>query len=128
VIVFPEGGAMTIALLRLIAGIAGIMLLATLLMRELPILRLADILGSIWRPCLASLMMAIVLLSAPIPPDTPPYIQLVVKVLLGAAIYALCQLGFWRLTGCSYGPEAYLLEKSKYGRTMLRLLGKPPTP
>lgn len=126
VIAFPEGGATTIALLRLVAGIAGIMFLAILLMQELPILRLTEMLGSVWRPCLASFMMAIVLLSTPIPPDIPPVAQLLAKVLLGAATYALCQLVLWRLAGCSYGPEAYLLEKFKYGRTVLRLLGRPP--
>jgi O-antigen/teichoic acid export membrane protein len=126
VIVFPEGGAMTIALLRLVAGIAGIMFLAALLMRELPILRLAEMLGAVWRPCLASLMMAIVLLSAPIPADIPLITQLLAKVLLGAVTYAICQLGLWRLTDCSYGPEAYLLGKFRYGRMVLRMLGKPP--
>lgn len=126
VIAFPDEGAMTIAILRLFIASCGFLLLVYLVKRELPYLRMKEMLSSVWRPCMASALMVLVLLSIPVPERIPMIAQFLVKVFLGAATYAVCQLALWRLAGCPYGPEAYLLEKFKIEHAVSRLLRKPP--
>jgi O-antigen/teichoic acid export membrane protein len=122
----PQGGAMAIATLRLVvAGFIMIMFLY-LLNRELPALRMLEMLRSIWRPCIASALMALVLLVLPSLDAVPVIAQLLIKVSVGATVCTVCVLFLWRVAACPDGAEAYLLEKLKLDAAVRRVLRQSP--
>jgi uncharacterized membrane-anchored protein YitT (DUF2179 family) len=122
----PQGGAMAIASLRLVvAGFIMIMFLY-LLNRELPALRMLEMLRSIWRPCIASALMALVLLVLPSLDAVPVIAQLLIKVSVGATVCSVCVLVLWRVAACPDGAEAYLLEKLKLDAAVRRVLRQSP--
>ena len=123
--VFPHAGAAEIATLRLAVGVFGLVTFFFLVKRELRTLRLREVLASIWRPCVASVAMALVIVALPL--DTwPAMAQLLIKVSLGATVYVVAMLALWRLAGCPEGGESYLLEKSGLDRAVRYLLWQPP--
>jgi hypothetical protein len=122
----PHGGAIAIAELRLAVAAFTLMIFIYLVKRELPALRWLEMLRSVWRPCIATAIMAMVLLELPALDAIPAIAQLLVKVALGAAVFAVCLLALWRIAGGSDGAEAYLLEKSKLDRPVRRVLRLPP--
>jgi lipopolysaccharide exporter len=123
----PEGGAIAIAMLRVAVSASMFFLIFVyLIKRELRSLRMPEILASIWRPCFASAVMAVVLLALPSLDAIPVIARLLVKVSLGATVYTVCLLALWRLAACPDGAEAYLLEKLKLDQAMRRILRQPP--
>lgn len=123
----PDGGAMSIALLRLAIAVCGFLSFIYLIKRELSSLHIKEILGSVWRPCVASTIMAIALLQCSVPDGIPVIAQLLVRVFLGAAVCGASLLALWRIAGCPEGPEAYLLGKLKLAHIVGRLLRRPPS-
>lgn len=117
----PKGGALEIALLRLAISAFGLLIFIWLVKRELPSLRALEILGSVWRPCVASLVMAFALLHFSAFNGFSNIMQLLLKTLLGAAIYSVTLILMWRLVHCPAGAESYLLEK-------INLYRKPARP
>jgi O-antigen/teichoic acid export membrane protein len=119
-----RAGAYEIATLRLAVGAFGLVTFFFLVKRELRTLRLREVLASIWRPCVASVAMALVIVALPF--DTwPAMAQLLIKVSLGATVYVVAMLALWRLAGCPEGGESYLLEKSD-DRAVRYLMRQPP--
>lgn len=122
----PEGGAMAIAMLRLGVTACGFLVFIFLVKRELHGLRGREMLDSIWRPCVASTLMAVFLLGLPSLSGMPVIAQLLLKVSLGAMVFAVGILALWRLAGCPAGAESYLLEKLKLDQVGGWLLRRPP--
>lgn len=122
----PDGGALTIAWVRLAVALSGLLVFIYLIKRELADLRVREILGPVWRPGAATLLMALVLLGLPSLDVMPAIAQLLFKVALGASVYTLGVLALWRLAGCPLGAESYLLEKMKLDKAAERLLRRPP--
>jgi lipopolysaccharide exporter len=126
VLVVPEGGALWIAMLRLAVAVCGLLVFMYLIKRELSSLSVREMLSPIWRPCVASALMALVLLGLPSLGGMPMIAQLLLKVALGAMAFAAGILALWRLAGCPAGAESYLLEKLKLDQAAGRLLRWPP--
>ena len=125
-LVIPRGGAMEIAMLRLVVAGCGFLVFIYLVMRELPALTVREMLGSIWRPCVASALMALALLAMPTLSGIPMIAQLLLKAALGAMVFSVAMLALWRFVGCPAGAESYLLDKVKLDQTVGRLLRCPP--
>ncbi len=126
VLAIPEGGAMAIAQLRFSVAVFGFFVFIYLVKRELPGLRVSEMLAEIWRPCVASALMAVCLIGLPSLSGMPAIAQLLMKVALGALVFAMSLLALWRLAGCPAGAESYLLEKLKLEQMFDRLLRRPP--
>lgn len=110
-VLIPEGGAMAIAQLRLGVAAVGLLIFGYLIRRERPSWRLIELLACIWRPCIASAAMALVLLSLPALTAFPVIVQLLLKTVLGAVVYSVAVLALWALGGRRDGAETYLLGK-----------------
>lgn len=126
VLAIPQGGALAIAQLRFSVAVVGFFIFIYLVKRELPGLRVSEMLAEIWRPCLASALMAVCLIGLPSLSSMPVIAQLLLKVALGAVVFAVGILAQWRLAGCPAGAESYLLEKLKLEQVFDRLLRRPP--
>jgi lipopolysaccharide exporter len=120
-LLFPEQGAMGIAMLRLAVVVGGLLSFIYLVQKELPDLDAASLLGAVWRPCAASALMSLILVALPMPGGLPAVFQLFIKVMLGASSFAAALLALWVLSGRPGGAESYLLDKSKaWFRTRLQ--------
>jgi lipopolysaccharide exporter len=113
VLAFPSAGGEGVALIRLAAGGCGALLLWALVLRIQRQLRPGDVASALWRPLLASGMMALAL-SGWLPSTNigQPFVGLVADIAFGALVYVGVLLIAWRLSGWADGAEAYLLEKS----------------
>lgn len=112
-LVIPKGGAMAIALLRLAVAVCGLFAFFYLIKRELPSLRVLEILNSVWRPSVASALMVIVLLTFPGLDTLSALAQLILRVSIGAIVFCASLLLLWRCSGCPDGAENYLLKNLK---------------
>ncbi len=110
VLLIPTGGATAIAELRLGVAATGLLTFIYLIRKERPSWHLMDMLAGVWRPCVASMVMAIALLSLPAP-DLPVMLQLFLKTAVGALVYATVVLTLWLMGGQPDGAEAYFLNK-----------------
>ena len=70
-------------------------------------------LKGIARPLIGSLAMALALYGLQSGMSAPPALMLVLKVMLGAAVYISVVLALWLLAGKPAGAETYLLGKLK---------------
>ena len=111
VLVVPGSGAIDIAALRLIVALAGVGLSGWLLLRALPVLDLWDLIEATRRPLMATLIMAASILVVDSVLDSPPAIQLMLKILTGLVVYPTTTLMTWRLLQCPRGAESWLLKK-----------------
>jgi len=102
--------ALHIAAWRLVVACVGALGTLVLLVRVVPSVALRDLLASTWRPMAATAVMAGALLAMP-PIVQGALPQLVLLMLVGAALYALVLAALWRLAGRPDGGEAYLLAK-----------------
>src|SRR5690606_11731950 len=93
-----------------------------LIVRQRGVLSFRDFLGAIWRPCIASLVMAFVMAEVSINfgNDVP---DLLARVALGAATYIPTLLGLWVLSGRPESAEATLLTRAS--PKLAQLLGTP---
>jgi O-antigen/teichoic acid export membrane protein len=107
----PEGGALAIAILRLAVAAVGLIMFVYLIKQEIHGLRIAEILGAVWRPLEAAAIMAAILLLAPPLGGLPVLVQLLFKVMLGAAVLGGSVFVLWHLSGRPQGAEQYLLDK-----------------
>lgn len=109
----PTGGAMAIAVLRLVVATAGLLSFIYLVGREQPSWRLADVLRGVWRPCAAAALMVLVLWSLPDLAHWPVLLPLLFKSALGTLVYGAAVVALWLIGGRPDGAEAYLLGKAK---------------
>jgi O-antigen/teichoic acid export membrane protein len=107
-------GPLWIALLRLAVVFAGFLIYTYVTLREMPDVRLPDLLRCCWRPLAATGAMAIVLLLAPIPTELPALAALVTKIGLGAMTYISAVVMFWYMAGRPDGAERYVLDKFRH--------------
>lgn len=73
-------------------------------------LKIRTIYALVWPPLLASGIMAAVLIYLPISLQND-LIRLLLKVILGAAVYIICMLVLWIIVGKPNGPIRYFLSK-----------------
>ena len=110
-LLIPAGGAMAIALIRLGVAVTGLFTFIYLIRREKPSWLLMDVFTFVWRPCAASLLMAVALLGLPAMPGLPVTAMLLLKTTLGALVYAASVLALWQMAGRPAGAERYLVGK-----------------
>ncbi|ADC62727.1 lipopolysaccharide biosynthesis protein [Allochromatium vinosum] len=107
----PGGSAIEIAALRLTAAVVAVGLTIWLLLRVLPVLRLAEFIAVIYRPVLGALLMALSIVAVDALSEQPPVILLAFKILVGFLVYLAVILFAWRLSRCPAGAESWLLDK-----------------
>lgn len=110
-VVFPTGGALQVAWLRLAVSIVSGVIFFSMLLRVFAPLKLSDLARGLMRPAVAVSAMAASLqwLGAVwVPSSFLP--SLIVKVILGAVVYATVIVALWWVTGRPKGAESFLLD------------------
>ncbi len=115
-LVFPEGGAETVAKLRLVLAITGLIGFTFFICRELPGLKIREMFASIVRPALGAATMAAAIYGLQPLLNLPLLLTLVVKIIAGILIYTAVVGLLWQLGGRKAGAESWLLEKFVYPR------------
>lgn len=115
-VAFPSSSAEDVARIRLVVTVGAVFAFLAVVLRTVPVLRFADIAASCWRPILAVAGMALVLHLLPKLPTTALTVQLIVAILVGAAVYPAILLLLWQLSGRPDGPERFLLTKLRLAR------------
>ena len=108
---FPDAGAQGIAMIRLATTALGFVFFACLVLYYVKSIRLMDFLKNTWRPLLSTGIMACALSIFPRFDGLALFIQVLLSIAFGFAIYLCAILGFWRLSGCCDSAENYLLNK-----------------
>ena len=110
-LIFPQAGAQEVAELRLALAGVGLISFTLFLRRELPGLRVTEMLDSVARPAIGAIAMALTVRAI------APYLtlsllpSLALKVTIGGLAYAAVVLLAWQLSGKRKGAESYLIEK-----------------
>ena len=102
-----------VAQLRLGAIVSTFGISYYLLTRNIRGVSIMAMLKGIARPLIGSLAMALALYGLQSGMSAPPALMLVLKVMLGAAVYISVVLALWLLAGKPAGAETYLLGKLK---------------
>ncbi len=111
ILVFPDTGVQGIAFIRLATSVLGLMVFVVLILRYVRVLNFMDFVVGVWRPMVATGMMALALSQIPHIDGVPLLIRLLFSVGAGAAVYGLVILLVWRSSACEDGAESYLLEQ-----------------
>lgn len=123
-LIFPAGGAENIAGIRLVISIAAMIALLILTLNAVRMLKYMDIITQTWRPILATSSMVGLLLMLNLPSDWPLVLQLMVEIVLGAAVYGTLILLLWRGGSNSESAESYLLNTLRIKERLMRLCGR----
>lgn len=110
-VVFPTGGALQVAWLRLAVSVVSGVIFFSMLLRVFAPLKLSDLARGLMRPVVAvgAMAGAIQWLGAVwVPSSFLP--SLVAKVILGAVVYATVIVALWWVTGRPKGAESFLLD------------------
>ena len=110
-LVLPDGDALQLASLRVVAVLAEFFLSIWLLMRTLNNVGLPDILRTVWRPLLATATMALAVIFIGEAMQLGPLAGLILKIAIGMATFPAAILLLWWAAGKPAGAESYLLEK-----------------
>jgi lipopolysaccharide exporter len=113
VLLMPGADALAIAWIRLGTVLGASILLILALTSSLQTIRLVEMVTVIARPIAACVVMALVIWAIGSTRQFHPLASLLLKVVVGAATYALTVLILWQFAGRPHGAEAYLLEKGK---------------
>lgn len=81
-----------------------------LIFREVPTLRPREMFAALWRPLVATGIMAACLSSLSLD-GWPPLADMLTRIAAGAALYSAALLSLWAVAGRPRGAEAYLLDK-----------------
>jgi O-antigen/teichoic acid export membrane protein len=109
----PGVGLVGIAAIRTL--VAGLMLTAALCcVTRASAVSAGQILGVLWRPAIASLLVAVAVKSCSLDGLGPPMIALGVHVLLGAIVFSTATLSLWWLAGRPDGVERLLFRHAAY--------------
>lgn len=111
VVLFPNADALEIARLRVASVVCGVLVAIWMVRGVLPGLRNRDVAANAWRPVLAAMVMAAVLLLLDEVLRAPAFPAFLVKVFVGATVYVLSVLVFWILSGRPAGAETYAMER-----------------
>lgn len=119
-VALPDGTAVQIAWLRLTTVFLGLTLSLALLMSTLRNVRLRDILAAVFRPILASVLMAAALLQFDDFLSISPLGLLLIKISTGAFIYVVSVVTIWCVVRQPIGAETYIIGKAKELRNRAR--------
>lgn len=110
-IAFPDAGAKTVAQLRVVLAATGLVTFAFFICRELPGLKVSEMLASVLRPMIGALVMyaAVRLLESQL--QLPLLPMLMLKIIAGCLAYSLAVLALWSLTSRNGSAESYLIDK-----------------
>jgi O-antigen/teichoic acid export membrane protein len=115
-LVFPDGGALTIAWIRAVFMLMVIGMFFGWIGRVLPDVKMRQVADGLFRPLFgATVMTGCILLAAQFV-HLPPLPLLVIKVVVGIAAYSGTVLLLWWHRGRPPGAEAYLLEAARHLR------------
>lgn len=117
---YPDGDAMDVVWQRFGIACFGFTLYVTMILRYLHVLKLVDIIASVWRPITGALVMAAVLFWSNETLQLAVLQSLLAKVTLGVTSYVSTVLILWWLSGLSDGAESYLLNKLRLYLTSKR--------
>ncbi len=127
IVFFPDAGAMDIAWLRVVSVACGVVVAIYIMRGVLPDLRTRDVVINAWRPLAAAGVMAAVVVALGDIAEVSVVSKLLVKVIVGAAMYVLSALIFWVLSGRPAGSETYAIEKtSLFWNRISRSFDPPP--
>jgi O-antigen/teichoic acid export membrane protein len=110
-LVLPDGDALQLASLRVVAVLAEFFVSIWLLMRTLNNVSLPDILRTVWRPLLATGVMALSVIFIGETIQLGPLAELILKIATGMVAFPAAILLLWWATGKPAGAESYLLDK-----------------
>lgn len=111
VIVFPQAGAKELAEIRLAVVAVGSLVLIGIVLSQIKALSAGDIFWSLFRPVLASGLMALTLVALhPLLANLAPMIRLLIEISAGGAVYGVIITLMWLVSGRPEGAEAYLLK------------------
>ena len=109
-LLLPEGGALSIAWLRLAVAIFGIGFFYAMLKRVLKDLRSVEIVATIYRPLLAAALMSAAVIELDTLAHWGVFPLICAKIALGALAYTTGVVVLWSVAGRPPGPEAYLIK------------------
>jgi polysaccharide transporter, PST family len=112
VVLMPEADALRIASIRVLTVLCGLALAIVLLMRTLKTLTLTDLLRSVYRPLIASVLMTIAVLSCDTVVGANVLLGLVIKVSIGFLVYTGAIGALWVVVGRPDGGESYIIKKA----------------
>ncbi len=110
-LLIPNGDAQQIATLRLACILVGLVCSVWLLLRSFKIVRLADIAGAVYRPIVASALMALAIHAIDTVVTTNIWLSMALKVTVGGLVYLVCVVALWHAGGRRAGSEQYILDK-----------------
>ncbi|GIK83288.1 MAG: lipopolysaccharide biosynthesis protein [Alphaproteobacteria bacterium] len=111
---FPQSGANEIAWFRVALGGLGIVAVAALVRRRLPIVTFADMLRQTARPVIATAVMSVAVAGVQYAGGTlSTWLRLVAEVASGAVVYAAALAGLWHLAGRPDGAERWALQRAR---------------
>ncbi|MEX2648509.1 MAG: lipopolysaccharide biosynthesis protein [Alphaproteobacteria bacterium] len=110
IVVFPNADGVRMAIILATLSWIGFVIQTTYL-SIVGIAAPRSLLAVVWRPVVGSVAMALGLAVLPIQGIGLVWVQFVVEIATGAAIYALTVLALWRIFGGNAGAEAELIER-----------------
>lgn len=116
----PDAGADTVAKLRLVLATTGLISFTFFMRRELPGLKVREMVESVVRPAIGAALMFATIIEIERATQLPVALGLLVKITTGVFVYTLTVLTLWRIFGRKPGAESYLIEKFIQPRLMKR--------
>jgi O-antigen/teichoic acid export membrane protein len=111
VVVFPGAQANELAEIRLLVVLTGTLVLLGIMFLKIEALSTAALLKSLFRPLLASGLMAVTLLTMhPLMVNFSSILRLLLEIGCGGTIYLTAVIIMWLSAGRPEGPEAYLFK------------------
>ncbi len=109
--ILPRIDALQIAELRLLTVLGGLFWGGLMLKKTMNNIKYYEIINSLLRPALATLIMSIAILTAAKLMELPVWAMLIGKVIIGTAAYFISITLMWRVIGKPQGAESYLFGK-----------------
>ncbi|WP_265941702.1 oligosaccharide flippase family protein [Dechloromonas sp. A34] len=107
---FLHSTPLAIAQWRLVVTACSVMGFVAMVVISVETLKAQHILAAVWRPSIATVMMALVLYALPFD-DLTPLASLLLRCCLGGASYTVFLIGLWLISGRPTGGESYILGK-----------------
>jgi O-antigen/teichoic acid export membrane protein len=110
-LLLPESNAVEIAVARVISVLVGLSVVFTLLLRVMKNIKLWEIIRSISRPVIATIVMALSIFWIKTVIVLSPFFSLVTEIIVGAFVYVFALGSIWLLFGRPAGAESYFTDK-----------------
>jgi O-antigen/teichoic acid export membrane protein len=112
-LLLPGADALQMASIRVVTVLAGFFLSVWMLIRTLSNVSLLDIVRTVSRPLLATVVMAAAVISIGEATHFSALFELLLKVAVGMLTFPTAVILMWMLAGRPRGPESYLLDKAQ---------------